>query len=354
MMRSSRFGVIVLISLAILGGTSCSSYSRIMARKDLVDGSKAYRDRKFPEAERLFRSAALRDPKGETLEGRTAQLFLARTLHSEYIGDRQRRDLAQGAIEAYKQAMPAVLKEYADARNEYDKSPNDANAQRRYAGALSDAVTTAGAVGGLYDNLQMSAEAEQWRQQIAGDTSYPESARAAAYNSMAAKANTCANDITDTDATKKTITVNGQQSYQYIKPQNPADLDKLKQCIQDGNTAADAALALEPQMVKDAPRTFDPKAATDDQLRLYQEFIKPFESARSYKAAMAIQSSRLAEMDGRKDDAAKFKAQAEQLRQSYNELGDLDKKIQQEIDDRAAAKQAAESGNKNSNADNAK
>ena len=349
MMRSSKFGVIVLISLAVLGGTSCSYYGRIMARKDLVDGSKAYKDRKFPEAERLFKSAAARDPKGDTLEGRTAQLFLARTLHSEYIGDRQRKDWAEGAIEAYKQALPAVIREYNDARSEYEKNPNDATVQRRYAGALSDAVTTAGAIGGLYDNLQMTAEAAQWRQQMAVDTTYPEAARAAAYNSMAAKANTCSNDITDTDQTKKTITVNGQQSYQYLKPQNPADLDNLKKCIQDGNTAADAALALEPAMVKNAAKTVDPKAASDDQLRLYQEFIKPFESARSYKAAMAIQDSRLAEMEGRKDDRDRLKAQADQLRQSYNELGDLDKKIQQEIDDRAAAKQAAESGNKNTN-----
>ncbi|MFL6375701.1 MAG: hypothetical protein ACJ73D_13620 [Pyrinomonadaceae bacterium] len=348
-MRSSKFGVIVLISLAVLGGSSCNYYGKIMARKDLVDGSKAYRDRKFPEAARLFKSAASRDPKGETVEGRTAQLFLARTLHSQYIGDRSRKDLALEAIDAYKQALPAVLQEYKDARSDYDKTGNDTNVQKRYAGSLSDAVTTAGAVGGLYDNLQMAEQAEQWRQQLASDASYPEAARAAAYNSMAAKANTCANDITDTEATKKTITTNGQQTYQYVKPQNPADLDNLKKCIQDGNNAADAALALEPQMVKDAPRTLDPKAASDDQLRLYQEFIKPFESARSYKAAMAIQSSRLAEMEGRKDDRDKFKAQADQLRQSYNELGDLDKKIQQEIDERAAAKLAAESGNKNSN-----
>jgi len=354
MMRSSKFGVIVLISLAVLGGTSCSYYSKIMARKDLVDGSKAYKDRKFPEAERLFRSAASRDPKGETVEGRTAQLFLARTLHSQYIGDRSHKDWAQAAIDAYKQALPSVLKEYSEAKAEYDKSPNDAGAQKRYAGALSDAVTTAGAIGGLYDNLQMTDQAEQWRQQLAGDAQYPEAARAAAYNSMAAKANTCSNDITDTDATKKTVTVNGQQTYQYVKPANAADLDNLKKCIQDGNNAADAALALEPQMVKDAPKTVDVKGASDDQLKLYQEFIKPFESARSYKAAMAIQSSRLAEMEGRKDDAAKFKTQSEQLRQSYNELGELDKKIQQEIDDRAAAKQAAESNNTNANANSTK
>jgi hypothetical protein len=350
MMRSSKFGVIVLLLLAVLGGTSCSFYGRIMARKNLVDGSKAYRDRKFPEAEELFRAAAVRDPKGETLEGRTAQLFLARTLHSEYIGNRQDKSKAEAAIEAYKQALPAVLKEYGEARSDYEKNSSAVNAQRRYAGALSDAASTASAIGGLYDNLQMTDQAEQWRQQMASDKNYPETARAAAFNSMAARANTCANDITDTEATKKTVTVNGQQTYQYIKPANAADLDKLKQCIQDGNTAADASLALEPQMVKDAAAKFDPKGASDEQLRLYQEFIKPFESARSYKAAMAIQSSRLAEMEGRKDDAAKFKAQADQLRGSYNELGDLDKKIQQEIDDRTAKKQAEESGNSNSNA----
>src|SRR6266436_2620870 len=122
MMRFSRTGVIVLLSLMVLMGANCSYYSRVMARKNLVDGSKAYKDRKFPEAEALFRAAVNRDPKGEYVEGRTAQLFLARTLHSEFIGDRQRKDLAQQAIAAYKQALPAVLKEYGEARNEYDKN----------------------------------------------------------------------------------------------------------------------------------------------------------------------------------------------------------------------------------------
>src|SRR6478672_8272556 len=116
-MRSSRIGVVVLLLAAVLIGSNCTYYNRVMARKDLVDGSKAYKDRKFPEAEQLFRNAASRDPKGETLEGRTAQLFLARTLHSEYIGDRQDQAKAQAAIEAYKQALPASLREYTEARS---------------------------------------------------------------------------------------------------------------------------------------------------------------------------------------------------------------------------------------------
>lgn len=346
-MRSSKFGVIFLLSLLVLGGTSCSYYNRIMSRKNLVDGSKAYKDRKFAEAEQLFSNAAAIDPKGETLEGRTAQLFLARTLHSMFIGDRSKKDIAEKAIAAYKQALPAVLREYADARGAYEKGSSDTASQRRYAGALSDAVSTAGAVSGLYDNIQQPDQAVQWRNQVAADTSYPEAARASAYNSLAAKANTCSNDITDTEATKKTIKgPDGKDMFQYVKPANASDLDKVKQCVADGSDAADKALALEPQMVKDAPKKLDVKAATDDQLRLYQEMIKPFESSRSYKAAMTVQSMRLAEMEGRKEDRDRLKTESEAQRQSYNELADVDKKIQQEIDDRAAAKEASESGGK--------
>jgi len=172
---------------------------------------------------------------------------------------------------------------------------------------------------------------------------------------MAAKSNTCANDITDTEATKKQVTENGKDVFHYVKPANAADIDTLKKCIQEGTDAADKAMALEPQSIKSAGKSFDVKGATDEALRLYQEMIKPFESSRSYKAAMTVQSMRLAEMEGRKEDADRLKAESEQLRQSYNELGDLDKKIQQEMDDRAAAKEAAEqNARSNSNANSSK
>ena len=38
-MRFSRIGTIVLLFLTALAGTSCQYYSRVMARKDLVDGA---------------------------------------------------------------------------------------------------------------------------------------------------------------------------------------------------------------------------------------------------------------------------------------------------------------------------
>lgn len=74
----------------------------VMLRKDLVDGSKAYKDRKFQEAEQLFRDAVSCDPDGKTTEGRTARIFLARTLHSEYIGNPQDTSKAGEAIQEYK------------------------------------------------------------------------------------------------------------------------------------------------------------------------------------------------------------------------------------------------------------
>lgn len=87
-MRFSRLGVFLLLTLAVFLTANCGYYTRIMSRKNLVDGSHAYKERKFQAAEELFRNAAARDPEGLTLEGKTAQVFLARTLHSQYIGNR--------------------------------------------------------------------------------------------------------------------------------------------------------------------------------------------------------------------------------------------------------------------------
>src|SRR5688572_11984238 len=104
-MRLSRLGILFLIAATVLAGSSCGYYNRIMSRKDLVDGSTAYRERKFAEAEELFRNAAARDPEGDTVEGKTAQVFLARTLHSRFIGNRQDTALAESAIAEYKKAL---------------------------------------------------------------------------------------------------------------------------------------------------------------------------------------------------------------------------------------------------------
>ena len=323
MMRFSRFGVVALLSLIVLIGANCSYYSRVMARKNLVDGSKAYKDRKFPEAEQLFRDAVSRDPKGEYVEGKTAQLFLARTLHSEFIGNRSDKTKADAAITEYQKALSL--------------NPNDQSSYK--------------AIASLYENLQKNDEWLKWVTARANNTSIPPEQRAEALTSLAAKQNTCANDISDTDKTKKTITKDGKQVFQFVKPDNAADYESLKKCIAGGTQLIDQAIALEPDQVKNAAG-IDVKASTDAQLQANSDLLKVFESARSYKTSLLFQSMRLAEMDGKTADRDAMKQQGEAARAKFLELSDKVKKIQGEIDDRAAAKDAAAKGDKaNKNTD---
>jgi len=291
-----------------------------MARKNLVDGSKAYKDRKFPEAESLFRLAVARDPDGSYVEGKTAQLFLARTLHSEFIGDRSKKNLAEAAITEYQKALK--------------QNPQDQSSYK--------------AIASLYENLQRPDDWFNWVTKRANDASLPPEQRAEAITSLAAKKNTCANDITDTEQTKKTITKEGKQAFQFTKPTKPEDYETLKKCIDDGTQLINQAMALEPADVKNA-KSFDIKGAKDDELKKKLDYLKVFESARSYKASLLIQSMRLAEMDNRTPDKDRFKAESDQARAEFLELTDVVKKIQAEIDDRVQkAEAAATGGNSNS------
>ena len=119
MMRVSRFGItsLIIIVLSTILLSNCGVYNRIKSRQNLVDGAEAYKARKFPLAESLFRDAISRDPNGESPEGKTAQVFLARTLHSRYISKRDETQYADQAIEEYKKVL--------------DQNPNDQSSIKR-------------------------------------------------------------------------------------------------------------------------------------------------------------------------------------------------------------------------------
>jgi len=285
-----------------------------------VEGSIAYKERKFAEAEELFRKAAARDPDGVTLEGRTAQVFLARTLHSRFIGDREKTEVAQEAIGAYKKALVA-----------------DKNDQSSYK-----------AVASLLDNLQKPDEWQQWVTERANRTDIEPQNRAEALTSLAARKNTCANEVTDTEQTKKTVKKDGKDVFQWVKPANPADLEELRGCVADGVKLIDQAIALEPDAVKNA-KNLDIKSLTDQQLKQNLDLFKVFESARSYKASLDAQAMRLADMEGRTADRDSLKAQADAGRERFVELSKVDKAIQDEMDARRAAEEEAANTNANAN-----
>ena len=324
-MSSSRLGVLFLIVACILASSSCGYYRQIVSRKDLVDGSQAYRARRFAEAEALFRQAAARDPEGQTTEGKTAQVFLARTLHSRFIGNRDQRELAEAAIAEYKKALA--------------QNPNDQSSYK--------------AVASLLENLQKTDEWQQWVNERSTNPNIEPHYRAEALTALAAKQNTCANEITDTEATKKTVKgPDGKDMYQFVKPADTAELDRLRGCVTTGNELIGKAIALEPATVKNI-KSFNIKGSSDEEITKTMNLAKVFESARSYLASLTVQAMRLAEMEGRTADRDRLKAEAEQYRAQYTELSQAARDMQSELDSRKAAAEAeaaANAANANANA----
>ncbi len=316
-MRSSRLGVLFLLAIGVIASTNCSYYNRVMSRKDLVDGSVAYRERKFAEAEALFRKAAARDP--QSTEGKTAQVFLARTLHSQYIGNRQNPALAENAIAEYKKALAL--------------NPNDQSSYK--------------AIASLFENLQKTDDWQKWVTERSANSAIEPQFRAEALTALAAKQNTCANLISDTDATKKKAKdKDGKDIFQFVKPADAAEFDKFKGCVSTGEELIGKAMALEPDSVKNA-KSLNLKSLTDEQLKSISDLIKIFESARSYRASLTIQAMRLAEMEGRTADRDRLKAEGDAFRSQYSELSEVVRNIQTEMDTRRAAADAATSTNAN-------
>lgn len=325
-MRLSRFGLLFLIAASVLVGSSCGYYSRIMSRKDLVDGSEAYKARKFAEAEDLFRRASARDPQGTTVEGKTAQVFLARTIHSRFIGDRSNTSLADEAIKEYQKALT--------------QNPNDQSSYK--------------AVASLYENTQKPDDWLKWVTDRSTNTTIDAQYRAEALTALASKQYTCANEISDTDATKKTVKgADGKEIYQFVKPTDQAAFDKMKGCVTKGQELIEQAAASEPDLVKNAKST-DLKSLTDAQLKTLLDSVKIFESARSYRASLTIQASRLAEMEGRNPDRDKLKTDADNYRKAYTDLSEVNRNIQAEVEARVAAAEASANANANANANAAK
>jgi hypothetical protein len=192
----------------------------------------------------------------------------------------------------------------------------------------------------LLENLQRTDEWQAWVAERSKNDQILPQYRAEALVGLAAKQNTCANDITDTDQTKKTVTKEGKQVFEFVKPQNDADYQQLKQCVEQGNGIIDQALALEPAEVKNAVN-LDVKPLTDQQLNEKLDLLRVFESARSYKASLLVQAMRLAEMEGRTADRDRLKSEADAARENFLALSNKTKEIQNEIDARAAAKEAA-------------
>jgi hypothetical protein len=187
---------------------------------------------------------------------------------------------------------------------------------------------------------------DEWRKWVTDrseNTTIPNEQRAEAYTSLASKENTCANDITEDPNVKKTVEKDKKAVFTFSKPAKSEDLEKLKGCIQKGTDLINKAIALETDQVKSI-KSPPIKTMTDKELSAMNDLLKPFESARSYKTSLLIQSMRLAEMEGRTADKDKFKTEADAAREEFKQLGDITKSIKDEQEERKKAAEEAASG----------
>lgn len=286
-MRISQVGILFLAGAIAVSGSGCTFYNSVMARKDVVDGAEAFKGRKFEQAEELFRSAVNRAPEGSK-EQKTAQLFLARTLHSEFAANRTQTPKATAAIEEYKKVLAV--------------DPADNSSFK--------------AVANLYENLGQMDDWRKWLTDRAGNEAVPPEQRAEAFTSLAAKENSCANEITDIEPVKKTVIKDNKPQFVFSKPENPADLERLKGCIEKGTELINKAMELD----------------------------KNNESVWSYKTSLLVQNMRLAEMEGRAADKDKFKAEADTAKAEFTRLADIARKKREEEEARKKAEEAAAKG----------
>jgi hypothetical protein len=207
------------------------------------------------------------------------------------------------------------------------------------------------AVAGLYENLQRNDDWMKWVTDRSTNENIQPHYRAEALTSLAARQNTCANEISGSDANRKQIQRDGKDVYQYVKPANAQDLERMRSCVQQGMQYTEQALSLETDEVKNAG-SMNIQGSSDADLRAAMEKIKAFESARSYRASMLIQASRLAEMDGNEAEATRLRNEADAARESFLKLSEASTAIQNELDARVAAQQAA-NANANANANTA-
>jgi len=288
-MRFSRLGILSVTLLTVLFGANCDYYNRIITQKNLVDGGSAYKNRKFKEAEELFRYAVSRDPEGKTTEGRAAQLLLARTLHSEYIGDRKETEKAEEAIQQYKKVLVVNVKD--------QESFN--------------------AVANLLENLNKDDEWLKWVTERTVNEQVSEIQRAEALTKLAAKKYSCANEISDVEPVKKTVTKGDKKVFEFVKPQDQASFETYKKCVQEGADLTERAVKLD---------------ANSD-------------AVWSYKANMLVQQSRLAEMEGNAQQKDEFRAQADKAKEKFTELA----RLRKEKEDALKAEKAAKENVANSN-----
>jgi tetratricopeptide (TPR) repeat protein len=141
--------------------------------------------------------------------------------------------------------------------------------------------------------------------------------RARYYTALAADNYVCANDISDVAPVKSTVRRNGEEVYVFRKPRNAADFEKLKNCAAKGSELISKAIALDPES----------------------------DSAWSYQADLFVQNARIAEMEGKTTEKARFLKKYDAAREKFLELSEKRSDEQKRLADDNLSKSSDEGQN---------
>lgn len=263
---------VAMVGLALLVASSsgCSMVNKIRSKNELNETAKAYKDGRFEEAEQHARRALELDPNNKT-----APIFIARTIHSQYkpgIDSAENKQKAEQAIEAYQKILQ-----------------NDPTNEEGYK-----------AVAALYGAIKDDQKLRDWIAQRGNNTNLPAPTRAEAMAIMAGMDWNCSFKITELPENKRIE----QGKVLFIKPKDQKDFDMSKMCVVRGMEQAEKAISLDPSN----------------------------EAAWAYKTNLLVEAARLAEMDGKMDQKEAYSKQADEARKRANALSEeRRKKEEQEI-----------------------
>lgn len=254
------------------GTAPAESSGKSEIQLELAIVAKLYRTGDFVEAQRHAERAVSLDPSN-----RTALVYLARVTHQRYhpgVETPENIELARAAIAGYQRLLALDQK--------------DEEAYK--------------AVAVLYAAIHADEQLSAWLLQRAQNPQFPYEKRAEAYAWLAGRFWDCSFKITELPDTKVIAEKGISFTVTYLKPKDPLEFEKLKQCVASGRDMADMALALDPNS----------------------------ETAWSYKMNLLIENAKVAEMDGMDLAKANYLIEAKQAEAQANRLANERRRREEE------------------------
>ena len=252
----------LLVFVVITTTSGCNAINKVRAKNELNEAARAYKAGKFDEAERRSRRALELDDNQPN-----APAFIARSIHAQYrqgITTPENLAKAEEAIKAYED----VLK----------RDPNNEEAFN--------------AIGFLYGAINQDEKQRSWIEARAHNDQVKPEKRSEAYTFLASKDWDCSFRITENNENKQTVNKDGKAVIQFKKPKDAATFTQAQECVAKGMENANKAIEMNPDN----------------------------EKAWGYKTNLLLEAKKLAEMDGKTEDAAKFGKEADEAQKRTADL----------------------------------